>query len=144
MRDWTSGAIERLNAVGASVSVVEESRRLVGAAVSLPPDSEGRVWVTDWYVHPLTRGYGFGAALLNALETQASDAGASELCIGLPNSAKAARILLRERGWKPLHNPVAAPESRFITGPQEPTTVWSRAVRSSATPAQRETVTIKA
>jgi ribosomal protein S18 acetylase RimI-like enzyme len=138
MRDWTSAAIERLGAEGATVCVLEESRRLVGAAVVLPPDTGGRTWVTDWYVHPLARGYGFGETLLDAATERAAETGALEVGIGVPASARAARTLLRKRGWKPLHETESAPEPRLMSDSREAVTVWVRLVTSPAPSAERE------
>lgn len=127
MRDWTQDQLEQLSAERVSVWVMEEGRRLVGAALLSPPDSEGRAWLTDLFIHPLTRGFGFGDRLLEAAESDAASQGARELAIRLPSSAKPARNLLRKRGWQLVTERTGSPPApAFVPGPEGPSDVWVR------------------
>ncbi|MBW3622357.1 MAG: GNAT family N-acetyltransferase [Armatimonadetes bacterium] len=126
MRDWTARQIDRLNDGGVSLWVMEEGRRLVGVALLHPPDGEGQAALTDLYIHPLTRGYGFGEQLLDAVEVHAAAQGASALAVSLPSGAKAARNLLRKRGWSPSGSFAATPADTFLRQSGESRTVWTR------------------
>jgi len=107
----------------------------VGVALMHPPQDK-TVWITDLYLHPLARGFGWGERLLAHLESQAAESGnASHLRIVLHQDSIAARKLLLKRGWHPAKNQVKEiPLSTFLPEYGEGAEVWERLIEARVSP----------
>ncbi len=101
MRAWVARRIEDATGDGAVLRALDDGRRLLGIG-ALRFTGNGEAWLTDLYLHPLARGFGWGERLLAALEEALPEAadGRRELSARIPANASAARRLLAKHGWR--------------------------------------------